>query len=82
MAAERATAAEYDGLLALAVEVATEAAELVRVRREAGVEVSATKSSPVDIVTEVDRATERLIFERLMAARPDDGFLGEEGASS
>jgi myo-inositol-1(or 4)-monophosphatase len=82
VAAERATAAEYDGLLALAVEVATEAAELVRVRREAGVEVSATKSSPVDIVTEVDRATERLIFERLMAARPDDGFLGEEGASS
>jgi myo-inositol-1(or 4)-monophosphatase len=82
VAAERATAAEYDRLLALAVEVATEAAELVRVRREAGVEVSATKSSPVDIVTEVDRATERLIFERLMAARPDDGFLGEEGASS
>jgi myo-inositol-1(or 4)-monophosphatase len=75
-------AAEYDGLLELGVAVAVEAAELVRVRRRAGVEVSATKSSPVDIVTEVDRATERLIFERLMTARPDDGFLGEEGASS
>jgi myo-inositol-1(or 4)-monophosphatase len=46
------------------------------------VEVAATKSSPVDIVTEADRAAERLIFERLMAARPDDGFLGEEGASA
>jgi myo-inositol-1(or 4)-monophosphatase len=46
------------------------------------VEVAATKSSPVDIVTEVDRAAETMIFERLMAARPDDGFLGEEGASS
>jgi len=82
VAAEQATAAGYDGLLALAVDVATEAAELVRVRRRAGVEVSDTKTSPVDIVTEVDKATERLIFERLMTARPDDGFLGEEGASS
>jgi myo-inositol-1(or 4)-monophosphatase len=72
----------HDGLLALAVEVATEAAELVRRRRREGVEVSGTKSSPVDVVTEVDKAAEKLIFERLMAARPSDGFVGEEGASS
>jgi myo-inositol-1(or 4)-monophosphatase len=81
-AAPDVAAPAYDVLLDLAVEVAVEAAELVRVRRRAGVEVAATKSSPVDIVTEVDRATERLIFERLMTARPDDGFLGEEGESS
>lgn len=73
---------EYDDLLELAVAVAEEAAELVRRRRREGVEVSGTKSSPVDIVTEVDKAAERLIFERLMTARPGDGFLGEEGASS
>lgn len=72
----------YDDLLALAVEVAGEAAELVRRRRREGVEVSGTKSSPVDIVTEVDKAAEQLIFDRLMSARPGDGFLGEEGASS
>ena len=72
----------YDELLTLAVEVAVEAADLVRRRRRDGVEVSDTKSSPVDIVTEVDKAAERLIFDRLMSARPDDGFLGEEGASS
>jgi myo-inositol-1(or 4)-monophosphatase len=72
----------YDDLLTLAVEVAEEAADLVRRRRRDGVEVSGTKSSPVDIVTEVDKAAERLIFERLMSARPGDGFLGEEGASS
>lgn len=72
----------HDELLALAVDVATEAADLVRHRRVGGVEVSATKSSPTDIVTEVDRAAERLIYDRLMSARPDDGFLGEEGASS
>ena len=72
----------YDDLLDLAVLVAVEAAELVRVQRREGVAVAATKSSPVDVVTEVDRASERLIYERLMAARPGDGFLGEEGASS
>ena len=72
----------HEDLLALAVDVAEEAAELVRTRRRAGVEVSGTKSSPVDVVTEIDKASERLIFERLMAARPGDGFLGEEGASS
>jgi myo-inositol-1(or 4)-monophosphatase len=72
----------YDDLLTLAVQVAGEAADLVRRRRREGVEVAGTKSSPVDIVTEVDKAAERLIFERLMSARPGDGFLGEEGASS
>jgi myo-inositol-1(or 4)-monophosphatase len=72
----------HDHLLRLAVEVADEAGDLVRERRRGAVEVAATKSSPVDVVTEVDRATERLIFDRLMDARPDDGFLGEEGASS
>ncbi len=72
----------YDGLLDLAREVALEAAELVRAESSKGVEVSETKSSPVDIVTEVDKAAESLIYDRLMAARPDDGFLGEEGGSS
>jgi myo-inositol-1(or 4)-monophosphatase len=72
----------YDELLALGVEVALETAAMVKERRRAGVEVAATKSSPVDVVTEVDRAAEQLIFGRLMGARPEDGFLGEEGASA
>jgi myo-inositol-1(or 4)-monophosphatase len=74
--------AGHDELLELAVEVAVETADLVRVRRRDGVEVADTKSSPVDVVTEVDRAAEALIFDRLMTARPEDGFLGEEGARS
>jgi len=69
-------------LLDLARSVADEAADLVRQQRRAGVEVADTKSSPVDIVTEVDRAAERLIYSRITRARPDDGFLGEEGASA
>ncbi|HQR27453.1 MAG TPA: inositol monophosphatase family protein [Nocardioides sp.] len=64
----------------LALEVAREAAALVRQRREAGVEVAATKSSDVDVVTEADRASETLIVERLLARRPHDGLVGEEGS--
>jgi myo-inositol-1(or 4)-monophosphatase len=74
--------ATYADLLDLAVRVAVDAADLVRRRRREGVEVSGTKSSPVDIVTEVDKAAEQLIFEQLLGARPGDGFLGEEGARS
>jgi myo-inositol-1(or 4)-monophosphatase len=73
---------EYDDLLDLARDVALEAAALVRERRRGHVEVAATKSSPVDIVTEVDRAAEQLVYRRLLTARPDDGFVGEEGASA
>ncbi len=68
-------------LLGLAIEVAREAATLVRDRRAAGVTVAATKSSIVDVVTEADQASEALIRDRLLAARPGDGFLGEEGSN-
>ncbi len=66
-------------LRALAESVAREAAELVRGARRAGVEVAATKSSSVDLVTETDRATEAMIRAALLRARPDDGVVGEEG---
>lgn len=69
-------------LLKLARHVAAEAATLVQGRRAAGVSVAATKSSDVDIVTEADRASEELIQGLLRAARPDDGFVGEEGGAS
>jgi myo-inositol-1(or 4)-monophosphatase len=66
-------------LLALAVEAAELAA---REHRRRPVELSfETKSSTTDPVTAVDRAAERLIVEHLTAARPDDGFLGEEGTA-
>lgn len=65
-------------LLALAEEAAREAGALVQGKRPAQVEVAATKSSPTDIVTAMDRASEALLRSRLAAARPDDGLLGEE----
>jgi len=52
----------------------------VAARRRAGVEVANTKTSPTDVVTEVDHAAEELIRSRLLTARPDDGFVGEEGS--
>jgi myo-inositol-1(or 4)-monophosphatase len=39
----------------------------------------ASKSSPTDLVSEVDLAVERLIRDRLQAERPGDAILGEEG---
>jgi myo-inositol-1(or 4)-monophosphatase len=68
-----------EDLLALALATAREAATLVAEHRAAGVEVAATKSSATDVVTEADRASEELIRSRILAARPDDGFVGEEG---
>jgi myo-inositol-1(or 4)-monophosphatase len=62
----------------LAVRVAREAGELLA-SRAGQVEVAATKSSPTDVVTEMDRRSEDLIRSRILAARPSDAILGEEG---
>ena len=68
-----------DGLLELAVAAARDAGSLLldRFGRPAsGVE---SKSSTTDMVSDADRAAERLVLDRISAARPDDGLLGEEG---
>jgi myo-inositol-1(or 4)-monophosphatase len=68
-------------LLELARATAEEAAALVGAGRSSAADQVDTKSSPVDVVTAVDTASEALIVRRLTDARPDDGVLGEEGAS-
>ncbi|MER5181991.1 inositol monophosphatase family protein [Streptomyces sp. NPDC002896] len=68
-------------LLELALEAALRAGELLRDGRPADLGVAATKSSAVDVVTEMDIASEKLIAGLLTDRRPDDGVLGEEGAS-
>ena len=72
----------FDELLTLARAVACEAGDLVRTRREEGVEVAATKTAPEDIVTAADRESEDLIRGRIADARPGDGFFGEESDAS
>jgi myo-inositol-1(or 4)-monophosphatase len=70
-------------LLGLAVTAARAAAGMLAAGRPAGPagrpEVAGTKSSPTDVVTEMDRAAEKLIRQRLLAVRPGDAILGEEG---
>lgn len=67
-------------LLRVAVDVGVAAAERIAELRPAGrVDVTSTKSSPTDVVTEIDHESERFIREHLLAARPDDGIVGEEG---
>ena len=40
-----------------------------------------TKSSAVDVVTEMDRASEELVRQYLASKRPGDGLIGEEGSA-
>ena len=42
----------------------------------------ASKSTPTDLVSEADLASERAIRELLATRRPRDGFVGEEGGST
>jgi myo-inositol-1(or 4)-monophosphatase len=70
---------DISSLRALAESLATEAGALVREGRPDRVEVAATKSSDVDPVTAMDRASEELLRRRIAAARPYDAILGEEG---
>lgn len=69
-------------LLALALEAARRAGELLRDGRPDDLGVAATKTSSVDVVTEMDIAAEKLITGFLADRRPDDGVLGEEGAAT
>ncbi|MDX6226385.1 MAG: monophosphatase [Frankiales bacterium] len=41
-----------------------------------------TKTTPTDVVTEMDKAAERLLVEHLLGARPDDAVLAEEGGAT
>jgi myo-inositol-1(or 4)-monophosphatase len=73
--------AEPARLLELACVAAREAGAMLTDRRGEAVVVG-TKSSPTDIVTEMDQAAEGLIRERIGAARPGDAILGEEGGQT
>lgn len=68
-------------LLALALRAARAGGEHAAAARDRGVEVAATKTSDVDIVTAADRETERIVRDLLLGDRPDDAILGEEGSS-
>lgn len=64
-------------LTELATRLATGAGDLIREHRHDRLTVD-TKSTPTDVVTEVDRAAEAYIRGELARQRPDDAILGEE----
>jgi fructose-1,6-bisphosphatase/inositol monophosphatase family enzyme len=70
-------------LLRIALDAAREAGRLLTSWRGDGrPEVIQTKSSPTDVVTEMDRKSEALIIGRIHAVRPQDTVLGEEGGQT
>ena len=69
-------------LRAIAESIAREAGALLREAFRGPELRISSKSTPTDLVSEADHAAEHLIRERLTAARPDDGVLGEEGGDT
>ena len=70
-----------DELLALATDVATRAADLLVEGLGRARTVVDTKSTPTDMVTEMDQAAEALIVDAITTARPGDAILAEEGTA-
>ena len=66
-------------LLDLAKRTALQAGELLSARPE-NFELS-IKSSAIDFATQMDKASEGLIVSTILAARPQDGIIGEEGSN-
>ena len=66
-------------LLAVALEAAAAAGELLREGQASAPTDVETKTSLTDMVSELDRASEELIARTILGARPGDAILGEEG---
>jgi myo-inositol-1(or 4)-monophosphatase len=74
---------EENALLEVACDAARMAGALLAERAHRGIERDiASKSTPTDLVSEADLASERAIRELLGERRPYDGFLGEEGGQA
>lgn len=65
----------------VAESLAREAGDMALRGRKSGPLTVTTKSSPIDVVTKFDKASEAMITEGLAKVRPDDAIIGEEGAS-
>jgi len=72
--------AEADGFREVAVAAARAAGALLRAHRGAARSVRA-KSSPINLVTEIDREAEALVVDAIRARFPGHAILGEEGGA-
>ena len=69
----------YKDLLELAQRIGAEAGALL-MDRPLAFEIE-SKSTAIDIATQMDTKAEKFIVQSLLAARPDDGIIGEEGSA-
>lgn len=67
-----------DDLLGVAIDVSVELGKMLLNERPTDIQTD-EKSSPVDVVTEMDRAGELRARQALARYRPDDAICGEEG---
>jgi len=65
----------------LAVDLARQAGAIQRERYETVLDIR-TKSAPIDLVTEVDRACEAAVVAGIQRARPEDAIVAEEGGGT
>ncbi len=69
-----------DELVDLAVEAAHAAGALLSDHFRKPAEGVESKTTPTDLVSDADKASEALLLDLIGAKRPDDGILSEEGA--
>ncbi len=81
MGPQELSAGLLDELYEVALRVATGAAGVLASYSTRSLQQVETKSSPTDLVSEADRASESYILAELRRSRPEDSFRGEEGAS-
>lgn len=67
-------------MLTFAITLAHQAGELLRQGHSRGVDVIATKQSEVDLITEIDLASEKLICDSLHSRFPEHAIVSEESS--
>jgi myo-inositol-1(or 4)-monophosphatase len=72
----------FSSTITIASEIARRAGALLLEYLHRGVKTEYKGAGTVDVVTDADRASEKLIVESLRAAFPNHGIVGEEGSRS
>ena len=71
----------HSGLITVMERAARRAAPRLRRDFNEVQQLQVSRKGPADFVSEADRTAERTLYEELKKARPDWGFLGEEGGT-
>lgn len=69
-------------VLDVAIEAARRGGAVLMEHRQRGLSGVLTKTTDTDLVSDADRAAEKLIVELIAATFPNDGIVGEEGTST